>query len=41
MALYTYDVRSTQPDGLLLNVPIELYRKMVLIDIVVVNTQLD
>ena len=41
MTLHTYDVRATQPDGILSNVPIELYRKRILIYIEVVNPQLD
>ena len=41
MTLHTYDVRTTQLDGLLPNVPIELYRKRMLIYIEVVNPQLD
>ena len=40
-ALCSYDGLSTQPQGILMNVPIELAGKIVLIDIEVVNGQLD
>ena len=40
-ALRAYDDCSAQPQGILTNVPVELSRKIVLIDIEVVNAQLD
>ena len=39
--LHAYDGRYAQPQGILMNVPIELVGKAVLIDIKVVNSQLD
>ena len=36
-----YDDRTAQPQGILMNVPVELAKKSMLIDIEVVNTQLD
>ena len=39
--LHANDVFSAQPQGVLMNFPIELAKKTVLIDIVVVNSQLD
>ena len=40
-ALRAYDGLSTKAHGILLNVPISLAGKMVLIEIKVINTQLD
>ena len=40
-ALHAYNGQATQLQGVLMNVPIKLAKKIVLIDIEVVNTQID